>query len=351
MKKPHKMLRKKVRKFIDANVYEEAINRIHHIYDTFDTIVVLFSGGKDSLATLHLVKEVAEARNLRMPINVIFRDEELINEVVVDFVNQYRKLEWVSMNYFAVPMYSQKYVLGTNTTYVQWDKSRKHIRPIPKHAIQTTDADGRVFSQTKMDSYMSTFYKGKIAFVNGIRSSESLTRYASCMAKLNENYINDTKANTPNVRLCKPIFDWQEDDVFKYFYDNKIEYCNIYDWQMWNSESLRVATPVHAENAKRFYKLRTLDPTLYEQIIDVFPDMIVQDRYAKEFDSTKIKKLYDKDLQSVLRWIKIYVADPKQKHEAYYRFKDPTGYSVEHILNYFMSGAYKRRIIPLSKKE
>ena len=51
---------KKIKKYIDANVYEEAKLRIAHIFDTFDTIVVLFSGGKDSLATMHLVKEEAE---------------------------------------------------------------------------------------------------------------------------------------------------------------------------------------------------------------------------------------------------------------------------------------------------
>jgi len=355
MVKPVIRTRRKERQFIDTNVYDEAIKRINHIYDVFDTVVVMFSGGKDSLAVLHLVKEVADSRKITAPINVVFRDEELINDVVIEFVNKYRKLDWVDMKYFAVPLYSQKYVLGKTDTYVQWDKTRKHIRPIPEHAIKTKDDDPKIYSQNTMDDYTASFYTGKIAFINGIRAAESITRYGACMSKVNENYINAPKSNVPNVRLCKPIFDWQENDVFKYFYDNKIKYCNIYDWQMWNEEQLRVATPIHAENAKRFHKLKTLDPMLYEQVIDIFPDMIVQERYYKDFDKQGIKKKYSKDLQSVLQYIKDFITDPKQKHEAYKMFpkvvaahrNDPNAYPIHHLLTYFSTGIYKRNIQPL----
>jgi len=349
---------KKVRTYIDTNVYDESIKRINHIFDTFDTVVVMFSGGKDSLATLHLVKEVSEKRGIKK-VNVVFRDEELINKSVIDFVDHYYHLDWVEMLYFCVPLHSQKYVLGNTESYIQWDKKRKHIRPMPDYAIKTGASDENVFSQDTMDEYTASFYKGKIAFVNGIRASESLIRFASCMNKLNENYINETKSGVKNVKFCKPIFDWEEDDVFKYFYDNEIPYCKIYDYQMWNSDQLRVATPVHAENAKKFNKLKTLDPLLYEQIIDIFPEMIVQDRYYKEFNKDAVKEKYSKDMQGVLQYIKDTLIDPKQKHEAYKMFKqtvvanrnNPQAYPVPYILKYFMSGSYKRALQPLPKKQ
>ena len=74
-----KKIRKKVRTYIDTNVYDEAIKRINHIYDIFDTVVVLFSGGKDSLATLHLVKEVADSRGIKK-VDVVFHfGDKLVN--------------------------------------------------------------------------------------------------------------------------------------------------------------------------------------------------------------------------------------------------------------------------------
>ena len=210
-----------------------------------------------------------------------------------------------------------------------------------------------------MDLYTASFFKGKIAFVNGIRASESLMRFAACMNKLNENYINSVKANVPNVKFCKVIFDWEENDVFKYFYENDIEYCPIYDAQMWNDDQLRVATPIHQEAAKRFHKWATLDPVLYEQVIELFPEMQVQGRYYRDFDRESIKTKYGKNMQTILQYIKDYITDPKQKHEAYEQFKrtvvanrnDPKAYPYLHILKYFMSGAYKRSLMPLSAEE
>lgn len=350
--------RKKVRVYIDTNVYDEAINRINHIFNTFDTVVVMFSGGKDSLAALHLVKQISEERGIDK-VNVVFRDEELIPQVVIDFVDKYFHMDWIDMKYFCVPLYSQKFVLGKTQTYVQWDKTRKHIRPMPDYAIKTEADDGRIFSQDSMDDYTASFYTGKIAFINGIRSSESLIRYASCMNKLNENYINETKSKIANVRFCKPIFDWEENDVFKYFMEADIPYCSIYDWQMWNGDQFRVATPIHQEAAKRFNKLRTLDPNLYSQVIDIFPEMIVQERYYKELDRDAVKDQYGKDMHSVLEYIKDYITDPKQKHEAYKMFKktvvanrnDPEAYPVHHVLTYFITGAYKRDLLPLNTEE
>lgn len=340
----------KYKKYIDTNVYEEAIARINHVFDSFDTIVVMFSGGKDSLAVLHLVKEVANSRGIDK-VNVVFRDEELIPNVVIDFINKYRQEPWVDMIYFAVPLMSQKFVLGNTQSYIQWDPTRKHVRPIPDHAIKD---DTNVFDQYTMDAYTAKFFKGKIAFVNGIRASESLVRFRASVNKLNESYINSPTQNIGNVKLVKPIYDWEENDVFKYFYENDIDYCKIYDYQLWNGDQFRVATPIHQEAAKKFHKLKTLDPTLYSQVIDIFPEMLVQERYWRELDRNTAKEQYAKSMDTIFEWIQANITDVKQKKLAYKRFKEayslnknyPEAYPVKHIFNYFETGAFKRSLMP-----
>lgn len=87
------------KRYIDTDVYTETKKRIHHIYDLFDSVVVCFSGGKDSLATLHIAWEVAQERG-KTHIDVIFRDEELIPDEVINFVDEYRKLPWIKMLWF-----------------------------------------------------------------------------------------------------------------------------------------------------------------------------------------------------------------------------------------------------------
>lgn len=275
------------KKYIDTDVYTEAKKRIHHIFDIFDSVVVQFSGGKDSLAVLHLIKEVCGERGIdvfKNPVDVIFRDEELIQDDVINFVDKYRQLPWVNMRWYCIPLKSAKYVLGNTVQYVQWDPDRdKYVREKPEWAICLPEGDKRIFDQYTTNDFIGKEFPGKVAFVTGIRASESLIRYRASVNKLNENYINAIDGS-PRIKLCKPIFDWEENDVFKYFYDKGIQYCPTYDSEMFAGAQLRVSTPIHAESAKFFDKQRVMNPTLYQRIVEVFPDMLLQERYYKEYD-------------------------------------------------------------------
>lgn len=346
---------KKVR-YIDTNVYEEAKKRINHIIDTFDRIYVCFSGGKDSLVTLKMVEEVYNDRGITEKINVIFRDEELIPDAVIEFVTSFYMSGKYNFYYYAVPLKSNKFILGKTYAYVQWDPNRKWIREKPSFAI--TDNGGEIFDQYSMDAFCVKGVKGKIAFLTGIRADESIIRLSSCLSKKNENYINATAVN--NVKLCKPIYDFSEKDIFKYFMDNNIKYCAIYDNQMWNGQALRVSTPLHSESSKEFKKLRTVYPTFYQQLVDVFPEMLVQERYWKELDRYGVIAQYPKSWDGIFQYIDDNLegtmnALAKQRvHQAIKgregRLKKGLGkenlggYPILYVFKCIVNGQFKRRL-------
>lgn len=359
------MISERIVKYIDEDVLTMAKKRIRHSFDIFDTLWVAFSGGKDSLVTLLLVEEVRKEIGEKGPTKVFFRDEELIPDEVISFVQSYFKdTERFESRYYAVPLTSEKYLLGRKTEYIQWDDHRTWIREKPSNAITQIQGYPKdyIYSQYDMDNAIASDMKGKVGFFTGIRAQESLVRLQSCTQKKNENYITATKNS--KVKLIKPLYDWSERDVYKYFYDNNITYCPIYDAQMWNGEALRVSTPLHAESAKQFHKIKTRYPIFYAQLMDVFPEMEMQARYFSEYDKNADIYRYNHDWDGINAWVTENIEDKPTQKLAFRRIrecrvsrqnyemtgkadkKNLYGYPVLYVFKQIVNGSYKRRIGP-----
>lgn len=347
----------RVKGFIDTDVLTEAKARIHHIFDIFDSVAVMFSGGKDSLAVLHLTREVMLERGIKTPINVVFRDEELIPNEIVEFVDEYRRKDWINMVWFTVPLKSNKYCLGRVFTYIQWDPARgpdNWIRPKPEWGVNADDP-AQIFDQYSMDAYTGRLFTGKTAFLLGVRAAESLMRFRGAVSKLNESYIFGSPA--PNVNLCWPLFDWHENDIFRYFYDRQIRYCPVYDLQLFAGNAMRVSTPLHAESAKRFNKVKQQTPEFYQRVIEIFPEMLAHERYDHDLDKTLTMKRYGQSYEGVREWIEENIEDPIQYQLAMKRLDDVLGrvkrgaknYPSDYLLSVFMGGGFKRNIMPQVK--
>lgn len=348
----------KQRQLLDISVLAAAKERIRDIIHSFDSVIVAFSGGKDSLVALILVEEIYSELNIPGKINVIFRDEEFIPEDVINFVQEIYLSGKYNFRYFCLQLESEKYILGNKYKYIQWDKNRDHIRDIPEFAI--TDWT-KTYNQYTSDPKILDGFKGKKCIITGLRSDESLTRYKSIINKKNKPHIAATRF--PDIYMGRVIYDFTEKDIFRFLYERKIKYCSIYDAQIFNNDSLRVATPLHAEAAKRLNKVKTLYPLFYDQMISIFPEIEVQSRYYKDLDRHSIIEKYDHSHRGILKYIeenidvsmrdlaKMRVLEVMKTRRNNMRlFPDRNnfgGYPLLYVFKAIISGNFKRRILPM----
>lgn len=352
------MSKKEIKKYLDIDVLTAAKERIRNLVYLFDTLIVAFSGGKDSLVVLELVQEVYNEMGIKEKVKVIFRDEEVIPDDVINFVQDIYHSGKYDFTYYCLQLGSEKFVMGNKEPYIQWDKNRVHIRPVPEFAV--TDWDN-VYDQYTADEIITRKYKGKKCLITGIRADESLIRLRSIINKKNDSYYAATE--TKGVMIGKPIYDWSEKDIFRYMMDRNIEYAKIYDAQLFNGENLRVSTPLHAESSKRIFKIKTRYPVFWNQLVDIFPDIELQARYYGEMSKGNIYKLYPLGVDGIRKFIDDNI-DDEFKSTALERLRQALsirtnnmakgsnnygGYPLLYIFKQFINGNYKRVIQP--KKE
>ena len=347
------------KKYIGVDVLTEAKKRIHHIYDIHDDVVVSFSGGKDSLAVLHLVKEVSDERGIGY-VNAVFRDEEVIPFSIVEYLTRLRdEYDWMRLKWLTVPSAAHTYILGKAIRYTQWDATgaREWIRPKPAWSVNLEDLKlpaETILHEDAMDDVLVAGFPGKIALLNGVRADESLVRFRSSVNKLNENYIN--ASNSRRANFCKPIFDWVTNDVFRYFYDRHIGYCSQYEDKMWAQDQLRVATAINVFGMKHF-KLRQTDPALYQRVMEIWPELAVQERYWRDLAAIEVQDV--QSFEDVYDWIRKNLsgharttATKHAKSCEIMALKIPRMYPPSYVLHTIRSGeGIRHMIMPLSISE
>lgn len=289
--------------FLDMNVVDAARKRIRHVYDTFDTVAVQFSGGKDSTAVLYLAKEVHDERDLG-PVRVIFRDEEMLSPSVEKYVTEVSNYDWVDMEWYCLPQGQEIWVLGRREYAMLWSKKRETegrlFRPVPPGAItaESFGLDPNRPIPKPIDYYTMQGKEGMTAFITGIRAAESMIRYRTVVQKLHENYINRPYRLSKAIplRFAKVIYDWAANDVYKFINEEHgASYCEYYDFAAMSGANQRVGIPLHSVAARRIMDAVRTEPEFYDRLVEIFPQIDGQRWLWEEFDIEELISSYASD--------------------------------------------------------
>lgn len=289
--------------YTDKNVLEAAKERIAYVFDEFEDIVVSVSGGKDSTVLAHLALTEAHKRNRK--IGIFFLDEEVVYESTV------KQIEYILSLYpeNTIPLWVQIEFNLTNATSLTesqlkcWEAGKHKIwmRSKKSFAIQHKPWDPATETvRDKVKGFgfydaLENFqrYKSGAAFLIGLRATESPNRWRAVSKNpgYKDIFWSTKKGNTYNFY---PLYDWNYHDVWKYIYDNKLQYNKIYDY-MWKKgmplNEIRVSSLIHEKSFKALVELPEFEPKTYDKLLKRIKGISVGNLYGKDNKLLRCRKL------------------------------------------------------------
>jgi predicted phosphoadenosine phosphosulfate sulfurtransferase len=271
-------IRKK--KYIEQNVYEKSLERIRHLYDCYDELVVSFSGGKDSTALLNVVIEVARELG-KLPVRAVFYDEEVIHPPTIEYVHRVRENPDVDLEWYCLQVQHRNACSNDEPFWFCWDETKQDlwVRDKPDFAISEHPKFER--GMTMQDFGQAQFRKSNTVVVQGIRTEESIRRFRIVAFKEKENYI--CRSNGANFSY--PIYDWSSKDVWKLVELKNLDYNRTYDH--FNRTEIhnnflrqRVCPPFGEEPLRGLWIYAECWPELWHKMINRVPGVATAWRYS-----------------------------------------------------------------------
>ncbi|MGH9821667.1 MAG: hypothetical protein ACREDR_00190 [Blastocatellia bacterium] len=210
---------------LGTDVFSAGLDRIVALYQEGHEVIVSFSAGKDSGVVLELAILAAKMTG-RLPVKVVMRDEEIMFPGTFEYSERVaaRKDEvefhWQIANQPVVNVFNRRapyfWVFDPELKPEQW------VRQPPSYAYQIPEK--HIQGMVTRDRFPASPGKSLVTML-GMRASESINRKLGIHSS--KGYI--TKPTPWGARMARPIYDWDDSDVWRAIRENRWDYNNAYD--------------------------------------------------------------------------------------------------------------------------
>lgn len=277
-----------VRLYLEQNVYEAFLERMHFIFEEFDNIFVSFSGGKDSGLLLNMVLDFQQKYYPRKQVGVFHQDFEAQYTVTTEYVERtFERLErnpMVELYWVCLPMATRTCFSSYQMYWYPWDDTKEDIwvRSMPQHSYVINLQNNPMTTyryrmhQEDLAKQFGRWYRishgnRKTVCLLGIRTDESLQRYSGILNKKHgykeQCWISKQFKNT---YAASPIYDWSTSDVWHAYALFHYDYNRLYDLYFLaglKPSQMRVASPFNDSAKDSLNLYRIIDPDIWARLV------------------------------------------------------------------------------------
>lgn len=283
---------------VEEDVLTLARRRVREAFALFDTCMVSFSGGKDSTVVLNLAIEAARELG-RLPVSVVFYDEEAIPFETEDYVRRCiaRHAGEIEIIWLCIPIRHRNACTRKSPYWFPWapEDEAKWVRPLPPEAVTTLEGfPTEPADRLTMPDSVGLLFKppgkyGRVGMLMGIRSQESITRARAVLMSSRDSrpWIRaweDGTATRGVIFKVYPIYDWRTEDVWTAPDEFGWDYNRAYDVMELAGLShmeQRCAPPYGEEPMKGLWTYQVCFPNIWDKMSSRVPGAATAARYSR----------------------------------------------------------------------
>ena len=257
-----------VKKQLGINVLESAKTRLINIFNNGIKVYCDVSGGKDSIVMMSLLYDLIQEGKIKAEqLEIVFIDEEVIYDSVVEICKEWRKkfmLVGVKYSWYTIEHRNNNCfnALENNETFIPWDRyeEEKWSRKKPSFAI--SESNFLVKRTENYQDFLTRMQKDGIAVI-GVRTSESINRL-QYISKIN------STGGISSTNVMYPIYDWKDTDVWLYIKERELNFPDVYLRMYENGakkRELRVCNLFAIDTCGSLTRMFETYPDLWEAVV------------------------------------------------------------------------------------